>query len=131
MRWALIDGGVVVNVIEADGPLDGVTMVQSAEAGIGWTWDGQAFTPPDAPAPPRRLTWDQFRDLFPPERRVVLLAAAMQSPALLEFTLDAVAQGVDMASERTAAGLAALVAAQLVTAEERDRLLAGLPLSAV
>lgn len=59
----------------------------------------------------------------------MLLAAAMQSPTLLEFTLDAVAQGVDMASERTAAGLDALVQADLITSGERAQLLAGVALT--
>lgn len=83
-------------------------------------WELPATTP-TAP----QLSWDQFRELFPPEKRLVLLGAVLQSPALLEFTLDAVAQGVDLGSERTIAGLDALVAAGLLTSEEREQLLLG------
>lgn len=54
MTWAVIDGGVVVNLIVWDGETDwspgaGLTVV-SAEPGvaIGWTWDGERFAPPPA-----------------------------------------------------------------------------------
>lgn len=92
-----------------------------------WALVGYDLPSPD-PAPAPRLAWPEFRDLFPPRRRATLLAAVVASPVLLEFALDAAAQGVDMGSPRTAAGLDALVAARLITADERALLLAGLPI---
>ena len=59
MRYAIIDAGRVVNVIEAEGPIDGLTMVPSDEANIGWGWEDGAFvappTPPPPPPPPPRV----------------------------------------------------------------------------
>jgi len=53
MRYAIIDAGRVVNVIEAEGPIDGLTMVPSDEANIGWEWTGAMFVaPPPSPPPP-------------------------------------------------------------------------------
>ncbi|WP_099867832.1 DUF4376 domain-containing protein [Pararhizobium haloflavum] len=56
-RRAVIDGGIVVNIIEAgpDFELPGKTLVDAGNASIGWSWDGEAFTSP--PAPP--VTADQ------------------------------------------------------------------------
>jgi hypothetical protein len=56
MRYAVINAGTVVNVIEADSPLPGLTMVPTETAGIGWTWTGAAFVPPpQQPPPPPRV----------------------------------------------------------------------------
>ena len=52
MRYAIIDSGRVVNVIEAEGPIDGLTMVPSDEANIGWEWTGAMFVAPPPPPPP-------------------------------------------------------------------------------
>ena len=49
MRLAQIEDGVVVNVIEADPaavPDWAADWPEAAEAGPGWLWDGEAFTPP-------------------------------------------------------------------------------------
>ncbi|WP_099868239.1 hypothetical protein [Pararhizobium haloflavum] len=53
-RRAVIDGGIVVNIIEAgpDFELPGKTLVDAGNASIGWTWDGEAFMPPPALEPP-------------------------------------------------------------------------------
>lgn len=53
MRYAVIENGVVVNVVEAVAPLGGLTMVPAATAQIGWTYAGGAFSPPPAPPPQR------------------------------------------------------------------------------
>jgi len=58
MRYALIQDGTVVNVIETEedfaNTLDGFdAVIASDEAGIGWTWDGDELSPPpQPPAPP-------------------------------------------------------------------------------
>ncbi len=50
MRFAVIQNGTVVNVVVANAPLAGLTMVESAEARIGDTYDGEIFiTPPPLP----------------------------------------------------------------------------------
>lgn len=56
MRWALIEGGRVANVVEqADKPRIGGQWVACGDAGPGWTWAGGVFSNPDA-APPAP-TW--------------------------------------------------------------------------
>lgn len=53
-RRAIIENGIVTNVIEADPDfeLPGKTLVDAGDAGIGWTWDGSTFTSPAPAAPP-------------------------------------------------------------------------------
>lgn len=94
-----------------------------------WTFIGYDQPNPDPPPAPR-LTWAEFRDLFPEARQAALVTAAQANAGLFVFMLDAASQGVDMASARTAAGLAALVAGGLITEGERDLLLAGQPIPA-
>lgn len=50
MRAHIIDGGIVANTIEVDS-LDVMPGLVAAVAGegIGWSYDGQTFTPPPAP----------------------------------------------------------------------------------
>jgi hypothetical protein len=66
MRYALIVGGVVQNVVEADGGWPGLqaadVAVQTDVAGPGWLWDGDAFSPPAVSAPvPDAVTMRQAR----------------------------------------------------------------------
>lgn len=54
MRLAEIKNGVVVNVIEADPdnlPEWATGWPEAGQAGPGWTYDGEAFTPPPEPDP--------------------------------------------------------------------------------
>lgn len=54
MRWAIVIGGVVDNVILWDGltvwapPVgsDAIQLSEGQECGIGWTWDGSTFVEP-------------------------------------------------------------------------------------
>jgi hypothetical protein len=52
-RWAMISDGVVVNVCRWDGdlntwqPPEGIVMQPAPDnVGIGWTWDGENWSPP-------------------------------------------------------------------------------------
>lgn len=53
MKFAIISGGVVANTIVADADFAAsVGAIACPEhAGIGWTWDGESFSPP---APPQK-----------------------------------------------------------------------------
>lgn len=47
-RYAVISGGTVENVIICESDFDpggGATIVQSDDAGPGWAYDGNTFTP--------------------------------------------------------------------------------------
>jgi hypothetical protein len=59
MRWALVVGGVVVNVAIWDGVrewdhgADAAVLLEgpgSDLVGVGWSWDGSAFASPEAGA---------------------------------------------------------------------------------
>ena len=54
MKYALIENGVVVNVIVADADFAAtIGAVELPEyAGIGWSYDGTTWTAPTPPAPP-------------------------------------------------------------------------------
>ena len=72
MRYAQIENGRVVNIVEADDAFvhaihddenDGREFVEAGDAGIGWLHDGQDFAPPPEtlPVPPRVVTMRQAR----------------------------------------------------------------------
>lgn len=55
MRLAQIENGVVVNVIEVDPeaiPEWAADWPEAGDAGPGWLWDGESFTPPEPPPVP-------------------------------------------------------------------------------
>lgn len=64
MRAHLIDNGVVVNTVEVDSldVLPGLVAARGNE-GIGWSFDGHAFTAPPPPPPviPQSVTMRQAR----------------------------------------------------------------------
>lgn len=60
-NYALVKNGIVENVVAWDGvseydPGPEYTLVETAEAAIGWTYDGNAFVPPAPPLSPPELT---------------------------------------------------------------------------
>lgn len=63
MNYAVIDNGIVENIIVADEgfTIEGKTLVPSDGAAIGDTWDGSTFTPP-APDPITSEQVDAERD---------------------------------------------------------------------
>lgn len=61
-RYAVIDGGVVVNVVEADADYAASRgWVQSDEAGPGWSWDGDSFAPPVEAGPDLAAIWEAIK----------------------------------------------------------------------
>lgn len=61
MKYAIIENGVVANLVVADGALPGLQMVPAENAHIGDLWDGQYFTAPP-PLPPTRDELKAQRD---------------------------------------------------------------------
>lgn len=72
MNYAVIDNGIVENIIVADEgfTIDGKTLVPADGAAIGDTWDGSMFIKP--PAPP-----EVFPDLTMRQFRLALIAAGL------------------------------------------------------
>ncbi|MCC3244693.1 hypothetical protein LG047_05055 [Methylocystis sp. WRRC1] len=73
MRFALIRDGVVENVVEAEenfpsghSPTDGgVIALPAQNAGPGWIYDGETFSPPDVVASaPESVTMFQAREIL-------------------------------------------------------------------
>jgi len=50
MRYAIVEDGVVSNVVLADVPAGG-NWIETEVGGVGWLYDGATFTPPPAPIP--------------------------------------------------------------------------------
>ncbi len=67
MRFALVQQGEVVNILEAEAdfsPGIGLLAIASANAGPGWTYDGKSFLPPrtTSAAPPATVSMFQARE---------------------------------------------------------------------
>lgn len=88
-RIAVIDNGVVENIIEADPSftIAGKTLVPASNAGIGWTWNGSQFSPPPKPDPPVTPDWDGFNAALLADVRLnQVCGAAFQVGAFLAVT---------------------------------------------
>lgn len=61
MRAHIIENGIVVNTIEVE-RLDFMPgLVEATEGAIGWSYDGEKFTPPPEPEGPSQFEKDQSR----------------------------------------------------------------------
>lgn len=61
MRAHIIENGIVVNTIEVES-LDFLPgLVEATEVAIGWSYDGEKFTPPPEPEGPSQFEKDQSR----------------------------------------------------------------------
>ncbi len=134
MQYALIESGRVANVIEADAAfieaLPG-TWAPAQGAGIGWHYDGEAFTAPVPESPPAqdtRITRLAFRKRLTQAEKVALEIAALDDPsatpaqraqaaALRAYLKDVdAATFIDLADAHVAAGVQTLEAAGLLAA---------------
>jgi len=131
MKYAVIDGGIVINIIEADAKfvvaLTGHdSVVEAGDAGIGWLWDGKQLSAP-APGPqaqetpePRHITVLAFRDRFTEDEQTMMEFLLLDDPAadigvrMLSAKLRArdkkslAATYIDLDRQDTRAGVAAL-----------------------
>ena len=88
MRYAIIESGIVINVIEADPEhlpsLPGQQLLASETAGVGWAYADGAFTPPVTQPPAAldtRITRLAFRNRFTQAEKVALELAALDNPS--------------------------------------------------
>ena len=83
----------------------------------GWRWNGAMFMPPLPSAGPRTVTSLEFRRRFTPAERVAITTAAASNATLAIWMDDLSSAGeVNLDSPDVAAGLSALVGANLLTA---------------
>lgn len=83
-----------------------------------------AAEPPE-PAPARVVTYLQFRALFTAGELAAILTAAQSNHIVLDWLLQAAGTGeIDLGSPLTAAGLDALIAADLLAPGRKPQILA-------
>ena len=128
MRFALISGGTVIRAVELDPqwqtpnlqtswtPPDGVTVVASDIAGVGWTYDGTNFTPPPSKPDPvptaNQLRLQQF--LADPSQSDLLTRIQSATPAQIDTWLASNVTTLQQA--RTVLGAIIKVLAPLLSA---------------
>ena len=97
------------------------------EPAVGWTYDGKSFAAPTVAAAVKATTMSPlaFFARFTDAETSALHQAALGNAAVLGYLLSAAAaQVIDLADPRTKAGLDALVAAGLLTADRETAILA-------
>ncbi len=122
------DDGIVVGLFDALFPI--VSTLGWIEAGDGngitpntTRWNGNAFVP--APSARRIIPPLEFLQRFTAAERTAIRAAAAASPDLADWIDQArFAREIELDAPTTAAGLDALVAAGLLTAERKAAVLA-------
>lgn len=138
--YALIRNGVVENVVLADAAyvatLTGYdAVIANPAAGVGWLYDGQAFTapepvepPPPAPAVIPALTQLQFRLLLTQAERLKCRELRQQDLVLDDFLglLD-IAQEVELSNPLTIYGLSYASSIGCFTPERLAQILAAQP----
>lgn len=125
MNRALIENGVVVNVIIADASHTGsVAIPDDVPAGIGWLYDGQTFTaPPPPPARRKSYTVAQFIEALTRPEALAFLATMKTDPLLEMWYELAKARGViDFNDTDTLTNAPYLVQAGVVTQSRLDEL---------
>lgn len=115
MRYALVVGGVVVNVVEqASLPTVPGQWVACGNAGPGWTYSNSTFAAP-ADTRPRHITAFAFKMRMTPAERIAIRAAASVSAEVADFMdLADSAQYIDLDLATTRDGVEALEAATLI-----------------
>lgn len=56
MKYAQIENGVAVVIVESDSPLSGYVQAP-AGAGVGWRYDDGRWSPPETPEPPLKARY--------------------------------------------------------------------------
>ena len=140
MRYAIIENGMVSNVIVADEANAPETAVQCApEVGKGWSYDGSAFAPPPAKLPvvtpldflqsyisPAHLaTWEGLRaDAISANPR-----SDDQANILAAWSVFMAAPKINFASPYVQQQFQALAAWGVLTQAEADQLASGHPVA--
>lgn len=105
--YAIIDGGLVTNMIDAQGEWpEGVDVTNlDPRPGIGWSYDGQVFTappaPPADPPPPevRRVTRLAFWQRFTQPERVSIDLSSIDDPAATQAAREQAAALRDLRTQ--------------------------------
>jgi hypothetical protein len=130
MPIAKIENATVVQIDRTTDTAPDGWVSCGANVACGMLWDGEGFSDPPPTQLPQASSWDAltFLERFSQAERIAIRQAASGASAdALELAdwLDMlrVAKNVSAADPRTEAGMAALVAAGLLSAERRDEIL--------
>ena len=124
MPRAVIDNGVVVNtVIAPDNDPGSVAIPEGLGVGIGWLYDGQAFTPPPPTPSWRRYGYADFIDALTADEAVAFVQAKAAQPRLEVWVELARVRGIDFADPATRAAAPLLVSLGVLTAGRLDELM--------
>ncbi len=134
MQYALINNGIVENVIMADAgfiaTLTGYTDkvdVSNIEIGVGWLFDGTNFMQPEAvtTAPvSKQFTQLEYQSLFTLDELVAIEVAAETSATLRVLQrMQQAATYIVLDDPRTIQGMQALVSLSLLTQARYDEIL--------
>lgn len=126
-RWACVEGGVVSNVVEQeDTPqIEGVWVECVPEVGPWHKYANGVFTAPPPPPPlPRIITKLAFRFRLTDLEYVGILSASKTDVSVEAWvsTFNMVSQ-INLADQRTAAGVDLLVSKGLLSQERADAIL--------
>ncbi len=112
-RYALIQGGIVANVVEQDDtPQIAGEWVACGDAGPGWAFDGAVFAPPSIPEPVaenRNISVGAFFDRFGAQKYPILMSLNPGVQALIKDCT--VRTSINLDSPQLPYGLAMIVAA--------------------
>lgn len=90
-KFAVIENGIVENVIAADDDfsIPGKILVPAGGAGVGWLWDGAVFSPPAPPSPSTNPA-DYTLDAVKFEKALVLMGIDRNQvePAIRQLHTD-------------------------------------------
>lgn len=145
MKYALINNGIVLNVIDSDAEFAATIqgyehVIASEDAQVGWSYDGNTLSAPTVPPAPEpvadaRVTRLAFRNRFTQPEKVALELAALDDPsaamaqrqqaaALRVYLADVdAATFIDLSRPDTMAGVQALEAMSLIAAGRADEIL--------
>lgn len=107
IRYALVQNGIVENVVDAaEPPAD---WVECNDAGPGWGYNGSKFTPPAQVVAARNITVSAFKSRLTAAERKAIRVLAKSNADIEDYTdmLDSARQ-VDLDNARTRGGLQAL-----------------------
>jgi hypothetical protein len=123
IKWVGIDVEYPFTASQVDTEEHGRSIFAAAVAGQFGLIADYVAPPPPPLSPPARFTSLEFLDLFTEAEQLAVVTASMQSvQAKLWYDRTLAASFVTIADPRTEAGLAALVASGLLTAQRRDEI---------
>ncbi len=125
MKALIVDGRVAQVAAESFPVSSSLAWVDcAADVSPGWSYEGGTFTAPVIPAEPVTFTPLEFIERFTTDEQAAISTAALANADLNLWLAKAMgAQEIDPTDTRTVAGMAALVAAGLISEQRKTEIL--------